>query len=110
MPDPLLILVALFCGMASRAIGMPALIGYLAAGFVLHELEVSGGEMLDVLADMGITLLLFSIGLKLQVRELLRPYIWGTTLLHMLATQLAVLGLLSVIANMVPALDLSPRG
>ncbi|MEL7045213.1 MAG: cation:proton antiporter family protein [Pseudomonadota bacterium] len=110
MPDPLLILVALFCGMASRAVGMPALIGYLAAGFVLHELEVSGGEMLDVLAEMGITLLLFSIGLKLQVRELLKPYIWGTTLMHMLVTQLLVLGLLSVVANAVPELGLSPRG
>jgi glutathione-regulated potassium-efflux system ancillary protein KefC len=39
MPDPLIILAALLCGMASRAIGMPALIGYLIAGFLLHELE-----------------------------------------------------------------------
>jgi hypothetical protein len=60
MPDPLIILAALLCGMASRAIGMPALIGYLAAGFVLHELNVSGGDCCRVLAEMGITLLLFS--------------------------------------------------
>lgn len=110
MPDPLLILVALFCGMASRAIGMPALIGYLAAGFILHELNVKGGELLDVLAQMGITLLLFSIGLKLQVRELAKRRIWGTTLLHMLATQIAMLGLLSLAGSLLPELGLNLRG
>ena len=46
MLDPLIILIALACGLASRAMGLPALIGYLAAGFVLHELDISGGAML----------------------------------------------------------------
>ena len=45
MVDPLIILAALICGMLSRALGLPALLGYLAAGFVLHELDVGGGEM-----------------------------------------------------------------
>ena len=103
-PDPLLVLVALLCGMGSRALGMPALIGYLAAGFILHELDVAGGAMLNALAEMGITLLLFSIGLKLQVRGLLKPSIWGTTLAHMLATQLLMLGLFSLLGRLVPGL------
>lgn len=107
MPDPLLIIVALLCGMASRAIGMPALIGYLAAGFVLHELNVDGGEMLATLSEMGITLLLFSIGLKLQIRDLLKPRIWGTTVVHMLLTQLVVLALLSLVGRALPSLGLS---
>lgn len=107
MPDPLLILVALLCGMGSRAIGMPALVGYLAAGFVLHELHIDGGEMLSVLSDMGITLLLFSIGLKLQIRDLLMTRIWGTTILHMLVTQLLLLGLLSLAGQLMPELGLS---
>jgi glutathione-regulated potassium-efflux system ancillary protein KefC len=72
VPDPLLILAALFCGMASRAIGMPALIGYLAAGFSAPRAECRRRRAAQVLADMGITLLLFSIGLKLQVRDLLK--------------------------------------
>ncbi len=107
MPDPLLILAALFCGMASRAIGMPALIGYLAAGFVLHELDVVGGELLQVLSEMGITLLLFSIGLKLQVRDLLKARIWATTLIHMLVTQIAMLGVLSLAGSLFPGLGLT---
>jgi len=96
--------------MASRAIAMPALIGYLAAGFVLHELDVSSGALLSQLSEMGITLLLFSIGLKLQVGELRRVHIWGTTLIHMLITQLGVLGLLSVVARVFPGLGLTLEG
>jgi glutathione-regulated potassium-efflux system ancillary protein KefC len=93
--------------MASRAIGMPALIGYLIAGFLLHELDIEGGTLLSVLADMGITLLLFTIGLKLQVRDLLATRIWGTTLLHMLVTQLVMLGILSLVGQLVPGFGLS---
>ncbi len=48
--EPFIILVALLCGMASRAVGFPALIGYLAAGFVLHEFNMSRGPLLEVLA------------------------------------------------------------
>jgi len=36
MIDILIILVALACGIASRWLGLPALVGYLAAGFLLH--------------------------------------------------------------------------
>lgn len=104
MPDPLIILAALICGMASRAVGMPALIGYLAAGFLLHELSVAGGEMLETLAELGITLLLFSIGLKLQPRELLAPNVWGSTLLHLLVTQTFFFLLLLGAGQFLPAL------
>ena len=61
--EPFIILVALLCGMASRAIGFPALIGYLTAGFVLHEFNMDSGPLLETLAELGITLLLFTIGL-----------------------------------------------
>lgn len=88
MLDPLIILIALACGLASRALGMPALIGYLAAGFVLHETNIEAGQLLQTLADLGVTLLLFTIGLKLQPAELLKPRVWGTTLIHMASMQL----------------------
>ncbi len=79
MLDPLIILAALACGIASRALGLPALIGYLAAGFFMHEIELDGGELLHTLSGFGITLLLFTIGLKLEVKKLLEPRVWGTT-------------------------------
>jgi len=104
--DPLIILAALICGMLSRAVGLPALIGYLAAGFVLHELNVGGGELLQQLSALGITLLLFSIGLKLQPRDLLKTRIWGTTLLHMAAMQLLFMAVLFAVGRLMPGLGL----
>ena len=46
------------------------LVGYLIAGFVLQAVGVEGGEALENIANLGVTLLLFSIGLKLRLRNL----------------------------------------
>lgn len=86
MFDPITILCALVCGILARGVGMPALIGYLAAGFVLYELGVTPGPYIAELADIGVTLLLFSIGLKLKPRELLEIKVWGSTSVHMVAS------------------------
>ena len=57
MFDPVTILCALACGMLSRAVGLPALIGYLAAGFMLFEMGATPGPIINELADIGVTLL-----------------------------------------------------
>ena len=106
MLDPLFILAALVCGLISRTLGLPALIGYLAAGFVLHEFDLEGGELLHRISDMGITLLLFTIGLKLQPLELLKTRVWGTTLAHMLIMQLFFMVLLYLANTLVPLFQL----
>jgi glutathione-regulated potassium-efflux system ancillary protein KefC len=83
MFDPISILCALACGILVRSFGLPALIGYLAAGFILHELGTTAGPLLEEIANIGVTLLLFSIGLKLRPRDLLETKVWGSTLAHM---------------------------
>ena len=108
--EPFIILVALLCGMASRAVGFPALIGYLAAGFVLHEFNVNGGPVLEVLAELGITLLLFTIGLKLEPAKLLETKVWGTTLIQMAVTQVVMFLLLLAMSAALPGLELSYLG
>ncbi|MEP0203678.1 MAG: cation:proton antiporter family protein [Halioglobus sp.] len=110
MIDPLIIVIALLCGMVSRTVGLPALIGYLAAGFVLHEMNVDGGDTLRHMSDLGITLLLFTIGLKLQPKDLLKPRIWGTTLIHMAAMQVLFLGVLYVASVALPSMGLTFSG
>ncbi|MAU81995.1 cation:proton antiporter [Gordonia sp. GW1C4-4] len=65
------------------ALRLPPLVGFLAAGFVLNAMNVEDLPQLDVLADLGVTLLLFAIGLKLDVRILLRREVWLTTSVHM---------------------------
>ena len=75
--------IAFGFGLLARLIGLPPLIGFLAAGFALNSLGAYSGQMLEKFSDLGITLLLFSIGLKLDVRSLSRPQIWGVASLHM---------------------------
>jgi predicted Kef-type K+ transport protein len=84
--DPLWILVAFILGFAAFRVGLPPLVGYLIAGFVLQAFGVEGGEVLSKIADLGVLLLLFTIGLKLKVRTLIRPEIWAGASIHMLVT------------------------
>jgi predicted Kef-type K+ transport protein len=93
MIDPLIILLALGCGVAVRKMDYPPMLGYLVAGFVLHGLPIESGEFLDTVADAGVTLLLFTIGLKLNIRELAAPQVWAVASAHMLAS-VAILGTL----------------
>ena len=88
--DPLWIGIAFICGLAIRGLGLPPLVGFLAAGFLLNSLGAKGGEFLDAIADLGITLLLFSIGLKLRFRSLMSPEVWGVATLHMMAITLLI--------------------
>jgi len=62
-------------GLLVRLIGLPPLVGFLATGFLLNAQGVTSGDMLQKLADLGITLLLFTVGVKLSLRTLARPQI-----------------------------------
>ncbi len=109
--DPLIIVIALACGLVVRGLGLPALVGYLAAGFLLHEFDLgSGGALLDALAEVGITLLLFTIGLKLNPADLLQTRVWGTTLIHMAAMQLLFTAILFGASHLVPGIALEFSG
>ena len=76
---------ALVSGVLAVRFGLPPLVGYLIAGFVLNALGFNDHVKLTAIGNLGVTLLLFTIGLKLDVRSLLRPVIWAGTTLHMLA-------------------------
>lgn len=73
-------------GGLAMAVRLPPLVGFLAAGFVINALDVGDVPQLEVIADLGVTLLLFAIGLKLNVRILLRREVWLTTSVHMLVS------------------------
>jgi predicted Kef-type K+ transport protein len=89
--DPLWIVAAFICGAAANRMGLPPLVGYLIAGFALNRFGVTGGETLQSIADAGVTLLLFTIGLKLKLKSLARPEVWAGATAHMLIT-VAVFG------------------
>jgi glutathione-regulated potassium-efflux system ancillary protein KefC len=75
--------LAFVLGFLSKLVKLPPMAGFLIAGFVLNAFGIAGGQMLQELADLGITLLLFTVGLKLDIKSLARPQVWGTTLIHM---------------------------
>ena len=83
--DPISIAVAFLLGFVARQINLPPLVGFLLAGFVLQQFGVVAGETIETIADLGVTLLLFTIGLKLKIKSLLRPEVWAGASLHCLA-------------------------
>ncbi len=72
------LITALAFGLAARAAGLPPLGGYLLAGFVLHAFGFESTGALEDVADIGVLLLLFGIGLKLPLRTLARAEVWAT--------------------------------
>jgi len=82
--DGLFLAVAFFSGLVAQQFRLPPLVGFLVSGFVLQACGQRGGDALGVIADLGVTLMLFSIGVKLRLRTLARPEIWAGTSLHTL--------------------------
>jgi len=74
--------LAFLLGFLVRLVNLPPLIGFLATGFILNYLGITSGEMLQKLADLGITMLLFTVGLKLNPKVLIRPQVWSVTIIH----------------------------
>ncbi len=93
-------------GLLSRHMGLPPMVGFLAAGFLLGPLNVVDGGLLKTMADLGITLLLFTIGLKIKVRNLIRPQVWAVTTLHA-AMVIAVIVALTYLLVLVGILQLT---
>lgn len=71
-------------GLSMKQLGLPPLIGFLGAGFLLNYMGFKSTENLQALADIGITLMLFTIGLKLNVKDLLKPEVLVASAQHML--------------------------
>ena len=71
----LLLLLATLTGRAARAVGLPAVIGYLAVGVVVSPFTpgyVANRDQLSILADIGVVLLLFEVGIEINPIRLAR--------------------------------------
>jgi len=82
--DAIWISVAFLGGILARRFKLPPLIGFLVAGFTLNFVGfTNGGIALEAAANLGVMLLLFTIGLKLNIRSLFAKEIWLTTSIQM---------------------------
>lgn len=78
---------AFVLGFAFKRLSLPPMLGFLLAGFLMNGLGLTGGSLaLESIGDLGIILLLFTIGLKLDAKSLIRPEIWGGATIHALLT------------------------
>jgi CPA2 family monovalent cation:H+ antiporter-2 len=70
----LLIIAAFICGLLLQRLGQPLIIGYLAAGVILGPhtggLTISNIHEIELLAEIGIALLLFALGLEFSLKDL----------------------------------------
>ena len=70
----LVLLAALVGGYLAQRLGQPLIVGYIAAGIVIGPFTagptVGSVHEIEQLAELGVVLLLFSLGLELSFREL----------------------------------------
>lgn len=67
------LLLAASLGFLARKLGLPAIIGYLFTGLLVSPFTpgyVAGSEQLTILADIGVILLLFEVGIEIDLRRL----------------------------------------
>ncbi|MFN8620263.1 MAG: cation:proton antiporter [Chloroflexota bacterium] len=67
------LLAAATAGWIARRLGLPAVIGYLVVGIVVSPFTpgyVADREQIQLLADVGVVLLLFEVGIELDVGRL----------------------------------------
>lgn len=97
--EPAILIITLACGMLVSRIGLPPLIGYLVAGFVLFlfGIDESSLPLLEQLAELGVTLLLFAIGLKLDIRSLFKAEVWAGSSLHLMGSIIFLVPLLKLL-------------
>ncbi len=91
--SPLWIAVAFVLGLVARQVGLPPLVGFLGAGFLLKAAGVEMTPLLDDVAHLGVLLLLFTVGLKLRLRILLQSEVWGVALLQFLLVLAVMAGM-----------------
>ena len=84
-------------GFAATLLRLPPLVGFLAAGFALGASSLPNLEFVDTLGDLGVAVLLFTIGLKLNPRILARREVAGTAAITMLLLTSLSAALISIL-------------
>lgn len=86
-------------GLLANRFGLPPLVGYLGAGFVLWALGYQNSNLLGEIADIGVLLLLFTVGLKLRFASLVRLEVLGVGGIHLVLFAL-LLGLITLLLGL----------
>lgn len=88
MGELLLLVSATLLGMAFKKIGLPALIGYLISGFSAFYISSTtdtlsfNQPLIEDAAHIGVLILLFTVGLKIEFEKIFKIEVMGSTLIH----------------------------
>jgi CPA2 family monovalent cation:H+ antiporter-2 len=80
------LLAAATSGLVARKVGLPAIVGYLLAGLLVSPFTpgfVANGDQLALLADIGVVLLLFEVGIEIDLRRIRNEHgalLWASPL------------------------------
>ncbi|MCH8553708.1 MAG: cation:proton antiporter [Schleiferiaceae bacterium] len=99
--DALWLSIAFLFGLIAKRIGLPPLVGFLAGGFLINFLNLHDANLesaIAPMADIGVMLLLFTIGLKLKVKSLFKKEILLSASLHMTLTVVVLSSLLALLS------------
>ncbi|MAI29968.1 MAG: potassium transporter Kef [Rickettsiales bacterium] len=86
----LLFFFATVFGLLFSLFGLPAMIGFLFAGFICNFFSISSPTEIEFLSNIGINLLLFTIGLKLKIASLLKKEVYGTAFAEVILSILII--------------------
>lgn len=77
------LVVAYLLGLVASFLRLPPLVGYLAGGLALYSMGATADRLLEVIGEVGVLLLLFTIGLHIRLRSILRPEVLGVGGIHL---------------------------
>ena len=98
--DAIWISIAFLAGYGVKKINLPPLIGFLATGFILNIFNLTEGNIaIHTLAELGVMLLLFNIGLKINIKSLLHKEIWAGAGIHAILSTLVFASLISILST-----------
>ncbi|MDX1670878.1 MAG: cation:proton antiporter family protein [Balneolaceae bacterium] len=82
--DVLWISSAFLLGILFSRIKLPPLVGYLAAGALLAAYGYESGPVLEEIAHLGVIFLLFTVGLHLRIKNIVRAEVIGAGGIHLI--------------------------
>ena len=92
--DIIWIAVAFVAGFIAKTLKIPTLVGYLIAGLILSVVGIpDNSELIVTIGDLGVTLLLFTVGLHLRLKSILQPEVLGVGLIHLVISGLVFGGI-----------------
>lgn len=90
------LLVAATSGLLARKVGLPAIVGYLLTGLLVSPFTpgfVADSQQIAILADIGVVLLLFEVGIEIDLGRIKREHgavLWSSPLLVLIGTLIAI--------------------